>query len=139
VLWAVVVTVEGVRPQRYHVGEVLDRLRIDGAPILDAVVHIVLHPNGGGRTDVPCYSTDMAAAWQLFEAAPKEHRFIARQCDRWEVHLTGLIAGQRHGDFDSIVTADTAPLAICRAFLIANTYRHAATASRSQATPAFPL
>lgn len=65
---------------------------------------------------IPKYSTDISAAWELVEKM-KDHRWLRLQRfdDKWEFGPVEVC-----GDDDYItndINADTAPEAICKAFL----------------------
>ena len=73
---------------------------------------------------VPCYSTDIAAAWQVVEKFTEGdglgYFFIERVQNKSQGWDEGWVASA--DDFDTQVEADTAPLAICLAALKAVGY-----------------
>ena len=74
--------------------------------------YAMMPPHGGAIRDiahVPHYSTDIAAAWEVWETLRSRDYYIA---------FTDTGYGVFEGDDWLLVTeADTAPLAICRAAL----------------------
>lgn len=70
-------------------------------------------PNGkcppGG--EVPAYSTSIEAAWEIVERWPRYFMIYRDEYKKWRV---GIGTEQ---DFEELAIANTAPLAICRAFL----------------------
>ncbi len=60
---------------------------------------------------IPCYSTDISAAWKVVEKIKKEFVGISDplNCNIWECSFT----------FKTSALGETAPLAICRAALLA--------------------
>jgi hypothetical protein len=65
---------------------------------------------------VPHYSTDIAAAWSVMEVMQKRGlypRVLAIMSGRWCCEVAGIVGGARGVD------AASAPLAICRAALLA--------------------
>ena len=70
-------------------------------------------PEGGPSTDVPRYPTDISAAWQVVEKMMKHWFYILRTvCVGHECEFYRYGQTVRN-------TSDTAPLAICRAALLA--------------------
>jgi len=68
------------------------------------------------KIEIPCYSTDIAAAWEVVEKFTK---------DKIDVNVQYLFEGECDNGVDwncligeSMLEADTAPLAICRAALL---------------------
>src|SRR5690606_32042031 len=67
---------------------------------------------GGGRLNLPKFSTDIAAAWEVVEhlAAPDETLTITYAKGTWVVAV---------GSVEVSATSESAPEAICRAALLA--------------------
>lgn len=97
---------------------------------LDHVPLEVLRPNADG--DMPilecddgesvlCYSTDIAAAWEVVEKLKEitENVLVSWEETYWEVEVCVTQEAFNRGYRTAINDADTAPLAICRAALIA--------------------
>lgn len=74
---------------------------------------------GGGRMDLPEFSADIAAAWEVVEhlATPDEALMITYSKGTWVVAV---------GSVEASATSESAPEAICRAALLAALKRHEA-------------
>lgn len=68
--------------------------------------------DSGGTDRLPGYSTDIAAAWQVVEN-------LKHKCFYFEIDKTQKYFCLFCDDLDYAVIADSAPLAICRAALLA--------------------
>lgn len=71
------------------------------------------HTDWGSTTvnEIPHFSTDIADAWEVVDKVPNPSQFF--DCEKFEGKWTASFGGQY------VVAADTAPLAICRAALLA--------------------
>lgn len=70
----------------------------------------------GLPSECPDYSTDISAAWQVVE------KFYSMTFDRWsngKEFRCYLVTARDGKNCDGMAVADTAPLAICRAALLA--------------------
>ena len=86
-----------------------ERLKVRPDPPLREIVYVGL---GRGYQFIPLYSSDIGAAWEVFIRF--YYPSLWRDGDCWTCAL--------HRDIDSkrvVAFADTAPLAICRAALLA--------------------
>ena len=67
---------------------------------------------------VPKYSTDIAEAWEIVERCMADHRYISLYTEAGGFHFWIGEAGKGHdGKRNVLAVADTAPKAICEAFL----------------------
>lgn len=87
------------------------RIDDDGVPREDAKVRTTFKC----RVRIPEYSTDIAAAWEVFERVLKEHTLILT--GDWEIAGGFVITDDLDCPSEVFVRANTAPLAICRAAL----------------------
>lgn len=59
-------------------------------------------------TRIPNYTTSIAEAWEI----------LTEHCDEWHLDCRGTVTARLKKNYvEAEVTADTAPLAICLAFL----------------------
>ena len=82
-------------------------------------------PEGTSHLNVPQYSTDIAAAWQVVEKIRTKYPVIRISTGDlmgkyWQCHMADAWREVSHeDDSDWFANAPTAPLAICRAALLA--------------------
>ena len=64
------------------------------------------------------YSTDIAAAWEVLGRFPPTAEGFTLALGQWGGSGEWRFVWGRHGDWDNILYAEAAPLAICRAALV---------------------
>jgi hypothetical protein len=84
-----------------------ERIAYDGGPPLDERSPYRIKP----------YSTDIAAAWEVLERLYHLADFMRLERDKTEWSCTWWLGGSKIWHRDHRATANTAPLAICRAAL----------------------